>query len=37
MSTQARQLRVYFNNHRRGDAAANAQDLASLARAAKLV
>jgi uncharacterized protein YecE (DUF72 family) len=37
MSTQAKTLRVYFNNHRRGDAAANARQLMALAAAAKLV
>jgi uncharacterized protein YecE (DUF72 family) len=37
MSTQAKKLRVYFNNHRRGDAPANAKELAALATAAKLI
>jgi len=37
MSTQAKKLRVYFNNHRRGDAATNARDLLALATAAKLL
>lgn len=37
MSTQARQLRVYFNNHRRGDAPDNARELVELAAAAKLL
>jgi len=37
MSTQAKKVRVYFNNHRRGDAPANAKDLVALATAAKLI
>lgn len=37
MSAQARKVRVYFNNHRRGDAATNARELVALAAAAKLV
>jgi uncharacterized protein YecE (DUF72 family) len=37
MSTQAGKVRVYFNNHRHGDAPANAKELAALASAAKLI
>jgi uncharacterized protein YecE (DUF72 family) len=37
MSTQAKKLRVYFNNHGRGDAATNARELVALATAAKLL
>jgi uncharacterized protein YecE (DUF72 family) len=37
MSTQAKKVRVYFNNHRRGDAPANAKELVALATAAKLI
>jgi uncharacterized protein YecE (DUF72 family) len=37
MSTQAKKLRVYFNNHRRGDAVTNSKGLASLAAAARLL
>lgn len=36
MSVEARKLRVFFNNHRRGNAPANARELLRLARAAKL-
>ena len=37
MSTQAKKVRVYFNNHRRGDAPMNAKELVVLATAAKLI
>ena len=37
MSTQAKNIRVYFNNHRRGDAPTNARQLTALATAAKLI
>jgi uncharacterized protein YecE (DUF72 family) len=37
MSTQAKKVRVYFNNHRRGDAPANAKELIALAIAEKLI
>jgi uncharacterized protein YecE (DUF72 family) len=37
MSTQAKNIRVYFNNHRRGDAPTNARQLMALATAAKLI
>jgi uncharacterized protein YecE (DUF72 family) len=37
MSAQAKTLRVLFNNHRRGDAARNAQELVRLAEKAKLL
>lgn len=37
MSTQAKKIRVYFNNHRRGDAVTNATGLRALAAAAKLL
>lgn len=37
MSTQAKKIRVYFNNHPRGDAPANAKELAALAAKAKLI
>jgi uncharacterized protein YecE (DUF72 family) len=37
MSTQAKKVRVYFNNHRRGDAPTNAKELMALATAAKLI
>lgn len=37
LCSQARKTRVYFNNHRRGDAAANALELTLLAAAARLV
>jgi uncharacterized protein YecE (DUF72 family) len=37
LSVQASKLRVFFNNHRHGDAATNAKDLTTLARVAKLI
>jgi len=37
MSTQAKKIRVYFNNHRCGDAPTNAKELVALATAAKLI
>ena len=37
MSSQAKKVRVYFNNHRRGDAPTNAKELVALATAAKLI
>lgn len=37
MGAQAKKTRVYFNNHRRGDAAKNAQELAFLVASAHLV
>lgn len=37
MSCQARAIRLYFNNHPRGDAPANARELTALVTAAKLV
>jgi len=37
MSTQAKKIRVYFNNHRRGDAPTNARDLLALVMAANLI
>ena len=36
LGSQAKKIRVYFNNHRRGDAASNAGDLALLAASARL-
>jgi len=37
LGSQARKIRVYFNNHRRGNAAANAGDLALLAASSRRV
>lgn len=37
MSAQAKKLRVYFNNHRKGSAPANAKELVALAIEARLV
>jgi len=37
MSVEAKKIRVFFNNHRHGDAAVNARELAALAGAAKLI
>lgn len=37
MSAQTKKLRVFFNNHRHGDSAQNAQQLALLAHAARLM
>jgi uncharacterized protein YecE (DUF72 family) len=37
MSTQAKRIRIYFNNHRNGAAATNAKELVALATEAKLM
>ncbi|MCE5257048.1 MAG: DUF72 domain-containing protein [Spirochaetaceae bacterium] len=37
MGIQAKKLRIYFNNHRHGNAATNARNLVDIARAAKLM
>ena len=37
MGAQAKKTRIYFNNHRRGDAVSNAKELVSLVAAARLV